>query len=85
MIFLKSSQLRNQMANTTANRGHRPKKKGGVRITANLANLDLVEYGEMNRTDAIDLALKALSILQHMKKEGSTMALRVLAKAEGEL
>jgi hypothetical protein len=68
------------MANYTAKRGHNPKKVGGKRITANLANLELVNDIPLNRTDTIDTSLLMLSIVKDAALEGMPEAITLLAR-----
>ena len=68
------------MANTTANRGHRPKKQGARRVNVNLKNLGVVDDLPLNTTDTIDTALMMMSIVKNAALEGKPEAIALLAR-----
>lgn len=73
------------MANYTANRGHNPKKVGAKRITANLANLAIIDRCESNRTDTIDAALLLLTIVVDKASTGNRSAAKLLTRVSIKL
>jgi hypothetical protein len=68
------------MPNHSENRGHRPKKIGAKRITANLKNLGVVDELPLNQSDTIDTALMMMSIVKDAALEGKPEAIALLAR-----
>jgi hypothetical protein len=66
------------MSNHTENRGHRPRKENGKKISAYLANLDLIEMPEISRNVKIDRALKLQSELHTRAAGGDKYAIDIL-------